>query len=146
MKAQKSIDISAPPQRIWPYLTDPEKVLQWCITFKKFEYMSVQRSGVDTLIYVEEKAGGPLMKLNFKVTDCRENENITLQMVSGTGVKSYMQRWSIEPIPAGSRFTFMEEVGLPFGFIGKLLGSLMEGESAKTVDKMLAKLKMLAEA
>jgi carbon monoxide dehydrogenase subunit G len=145
MKVQKSIDIKATPDKIWPFFVEPEKVLQWCITFKKYEYNNKQYTGVGTPIYIEEQAGGPLMKMNFKITDCKDNEKLSLQMISGTGVKAYKQNWSLEPIPSGSRFTFQEEVTLPFGVIGKLLGSIMEGSSAANVGKMLAKLKSLSE-
>jgi uncharacterized protein YndB with AHSA1/START domain len=145
MKVQKSIDITATPDKIWPFFVDPEKVLQWCITFKKYEYTNKQYNGMDTPIYIEEQAGGPLMRMNFKITDCKDNERLSLQMISGTGVKAYKQIWSLEPIPSGSRFTFQEEVTLPFGILGKLLGTIMEGSSAATADKMLAKLKTLAE-
>jgi uncharacterized protein YndB with AHSA1/START domain len=145
MKVQKSIDIKATPEKIWPFFVEPEKVLQWCITFKKYEYTNKQYNGVGTAIYIEEQAGGPLMKMNFEITDCIANEKLSLQMISGTGVKAYKQDWSLEPIPSGSRFTFQEEVILPFGVIGRLLGSIMEGSSAATVDKMLARLKGLSE-
>lgn len=146
MRVQKSIEIAAPPERIWPFFVEPEKVLQWCITFKRFEYTGNQRSGVETPIYIEEQAGGPLMKMHFKITECKENEKLALRMVSGTGVKSYEQGWSLETIPSGSRFTFREEIELPLGVIGKLLGPILERMSAATVDKMLVKLKALAEA
>jgi hypothetical protein len=86
------------------------------------------------------------MKMDFKITECRENEKLGLRMVSGTGVKAYEQSWSLEPIPSGSRFTFSEDIELPYGVIGKLLGLILEPMSAGTVDKMLAKLKTLAEA
>jgi len=146
MRVKKSIDIAVPPEKVWPFFVEPEKVLRWCITFKKYEYTGSQYSGVDTPIYIEEQAGGPLMKMNFKITDCKENQLLALQMVSGTGVKAYKQDWSLEAIPSGSKFTFSEEVELPYGIIGKLLGTLMEGMSAATVDKMLIKLKTMAEA
>ncbi|MFB0538377.1 MAG: SRPBCC family protein [Anaerolineae bacterium] len=146
MRVQKAIEINAPPKRIWPFFIEPEKVLQWCITFKRFEYTSNQRSGVGTPFYIEEQAGGPLMKMHFKITECKENEKLALRMVSGTGVESYEQSWSLETIPSGSRFTFREEIELPLGVIGKLLGFILERVSAATVDKMLVKLKTLAEA
>ncbi len=146
MKTLKSIEIAAPPNRIWPFFVDPDKVLQWCITFRKFKYTSDRRGGGAASIYIEEQAGGPLMKLYFQIAECSENEMLALRMVSGTGVKSYEQSWSVEAIPAGSRFTFREEIELPLGVIGKLLSPILERMSAATVDKMLIKLKALAEA
>ena len=40
MKVQWSVDIAALPEKIWPFLLDPEKILEWVITFKKFDYNS----------------------------------------------------------------------------------------------------------
>ena len=63
MKIQRAIEINAPPEKIWPFFVEPEKVLQWCITFKKFEYANDQQSGKGTSLYIEEEAGGRLSKM-----------------------------------------------------------------------------------
>ena len=146
MKVQKSIEISAPPNKIWPFLIEPEKILKWCITFLKFEYTGEQRSGAGSTFYLEEKAGGPLMKLNFRITEWVENERVAFSMISGNFVKGYVQSWTVEATPSGSRFTFMEEVKLPYGIIGKIMGLFAKRGSEATVGKMLPKLKSLAEA
>ncbi len=146
MADEKSIDINVSPQKVWPFMVEPEKILKWCITFKKFEYTSQQNTGVGTTVYIEEQAGGPLMKLNFKITDYKENEKLVLHMVSGSGVKVYDLYWSLVPIPTGTRFTLGEEVELPFGMVGRLLRALMKGSTMKTLDQMLMRLKTLAEA
>jgi hypothetical protein len=127
-------------------LIEPEKILKWCITFLKFEYTGEERSGVGTTFYLEEKAGGPLMKLNFRITEWVENERVAFSMISGTFVKGYEQSWTVEATPSGSRFTFMEEVKLPYGIIGKIMGLFGQRGSEATVGKMLPKLKSLAEA
>ena len=147
MKVQRSTEIAVPPDKIWPFLIEPEKILKWCITFRKFDYTGEQHSGVGTPIYIEEKAGPmPLMKLNFKVTEWAENERLAFRMTSGTGVKGYEQSWALQAIPSGSRFTFMENVKLPFGIAGKLIGLVGQNMSKATVGKMLVILKNLVEA
>ena len=146
MKVQKSIEIAAPPDKIWPFLVEPEKILKWCITFLKFEYTGEQRSGVGTTFYLEEKAGGRLMKLNFRITEWVENNRVAFSMISGTFVKGYEQSWTVEATQSGSRFTFIEEVKLPYGIIGKIMGLFAQRGSEATVGKMLPKLKSLAEA
>ena len=146
MRVQRSIEIAALPDRIWPFLVEPEKILKWCITLHKFEYTSEQRRGVGTTIYFEEKAGGPLMKLNFTVTEWVDNERLAFNMTSGNFTKGYEQRWTLEVIPSGSRFTFMEDFKLPYGIVGKILGLFARFGSQANVEKMLAKLKSLAEA
>jgi uncharacterized protein YndB with AHSA1/START domain len=146
MRVQKTIDIAAPPEKIWPFFVEPNRVLQWYSTFRKFEYSGDSRSGVGTPLYIEEQAMGPVMKMNFEISQWNENEKLALHMVSGTGVKAYDQQWSLEPTAAGSRFTFAEQVELPYGVLGKLLGLVGERMSAATVDQMQARLKVLAEA
>ena len=145
MKIQKSIEIKALPKKIWPFLVEPENILQWCITFKKFEYSSDKHIGTGTTFYVEEKASGPLMKLNFIVTEWIENKKLSFKMISGTGVKEYKQVWSLKSTSIGSIFTFFEEVVLPLGVIGKLIGTFLKKSSEAHVYKMLIELKNLAE-
>lgn len=146
MEVEKSIEIAAPPEKVWPFLVEPDKVLQWYRTFQKFEYPTEQREGVGTPIYIEEKAVGPVMKINFVVTEWEQNRRLVIKMESGGGVKGYEQRWSIEPSSSGSKFTLWEQVQLPFGFIGKIMERIGEPMSASTVGQIIAKLKELVEA
>jgi hypothetical protein len=146
MKVQRSLDVSVPAQVIWPYFVIPEKILQWCITFKKFEYSNGKRGEAGAHVYIEEQAGGPLMKMNFEITECIENQKVTLTMLSGPMMKSYQQWWSLAAIPTGTRISFAEEIEFGMGLLGKLLGSFQEKTSLGTIEKMLARLKALVEA
>jgi uncharacterized protein YndB with AHSA1/START domain len=146
MKIERTIEIAAPPWRIWQFFIDPEKVLQWSITFRKFQFTGEQRHGVGTPIYIEEKAGGPLMKMNFEIAEWVENERLRLKMISGAPLKSYEQLWMLAPTDSGSKFTFYEEIIFPLGVIGKLIGSVGQGSSYKFVTEMQSKLKSLVEA
>ena len=146
MRVERSIEIAASAEKIWPFLVEPEKILKWCITFKKFEYTGEKSSSVGTTFYLEEKAGPmPLMKLNFALTEWVENERLAFRKTSGSGVKEYEQSWTVKATPSGSRFTFMEDVELPFSIIGKLIGVVGQLSSAATIKKMLTILKNLVE-
>jgi uncharacterized protein YndB with AHSA1/START domain len=142
----QSIEVAAPPERIWPLLIDPDSVLKWYPTLRTYRYEDAGKRGAGARIYAEEKASGPLMKLHFEITDWVENRALSLHMTSGTGVKGYDQRWAVEPLATGSRFTFDEHVELPFGFLGKLIGKAGQRSSEGHVREMLARLKALAEA
>ena len=98
-----------------------------------------------TPIYIEEKAAGPLMKINFVVSEWDPNRVLAIRMESGGGVKDYKQRWSIEPTSSGCEFTLWEQVELPFGFIGKIMERIAEPMSSSTVEQILTKLKALVE-
>jgi hypothetical protein len=146
MRVQKAIEVNVPANKVWPYFVEPEKIMQWCITFKKFEYSGDQHIGVGTPVYIEEQAGGPLMKMKFEISEWKENEMVTLRMVSGPMMKSYEQFWKLEPTPSGSRINFMEDIEFSLGVIGKLLDSIEARASVGTIDKMQVKLKSLVEA
>jgi hypothetical protein len=146
MEVHESIEIAAPPERIWPLLVEPDNVLKWYPTLRKFEYEGAGEPGPGAMVYAEEKASGMLMKLHFVITDWVEHRTVALHMVSGTGVKGYDQSWRVEPLPAGSRFTFEEHVELPYGVLGSLIGKVGQRSSEAHVKEMLAELKVLAEA
>jgi len=146
MRVRKSVEIAAPPEKVWPYFVEPEKVLAWYATFRRFEYTTDQRAGVGTPVYIEEQTGGGLSRMKFEVTDWKENEKLALRMVSGGNYRSYRMEFSLERTASGSRATFMETVELPYGVIGRLVGVAGERISAAMVGKMEAKLKALAEA
>jgi uncharacterized protein YndB with AHSA1/START domain len=146
MKIQRSVDIKAPPEKIWPLLIDPEKILKWFTLLRKFEYTGDKRGGVGTTFYYEEKTGGQLLKLNFVVTEWIENKKLAFSVTSGS-LKKDDQVWSIEATPSGSRFTAFEDLEMPMGIIGKIIGALLGGMMiGGNIDKILANLKKLAEA
>jgi hypothetical protein len=145
MIVQRSIDIARQGDKIWPFLTSPDKVMKWYTSMQKFEYRGEQHSGVGIPFYFEEEAAGRLMKLNFITTEWVENQILAFKMTSGEFLKGYTQRWTIEPTPSGSRFTYTEDIKLPYGVFGNFLGVFARRSSQATLGKMLTTLKSLVE-
>lgn len=85
------------------------------------------------------------MKLNFVVTEWMENERLAFRMASGNFLKSYEQRWTVETTPSGSRFTYAEDIGLPYGVVGKAMGLFARFGSEAALKKMPTNLKSLVE-
>jgi uncharacterized protein YndB with AHSA1/START domain len=146
MKVQRSIGIAAPPEKIWPYLVEAEKIPKWFNLLRKFEYTGEKRAGVGATFYYEEKSGGQLMKMNYVVTEWVDNKRFAFRVTSGS-LKKDDQVWSIEPIASGSRFTMFEDLDMPMGIFGKIIGflfgNIMIGSNMK---KILSNLKRVAEA
>jgi uncharacterized protein YndB with AHSA1/START domain len=145
MQVQRSIEIKAPLEKIWLWLTEPEKIMKWFTLLKKFEYTGEQRGGAGTTFYYEEKSSGGLMKMHYKVTEWEENRKIAFGVTSGS-LKKDNQIWSLEPTPTGSRFTMFEDLEMPMGIFGKIIGALFgQMMVGKNMEKILANLKRVAE-
>jgi uncharacterized protein YndB with AHSA1/START domain len=143
MKVQRSVEIKATPEKVWPWLTEPEKIMKWFTLLKKFEYTGEKRDGPGATFYYEEKSGGQLMKMNYKVSEWVENKKIAFVLTSGS-LKKDDQVWSLESTTAGSRFTMFED--LEMGILGKVAAPFIKMMVGKNMEKILANLKKVTEA
>jgi uncharacterized protein YndB with AHSA1/START domain len=145
MRIQKSIEIKAVAEKIWPLLSEPANIAKWCSPAKKMRRTNEQHTGLGTTFYFEERAVGRLMKLNFIVTEWFENHSVTFKMTSGNLVKGYEQRYTLETTKTGIRVTCFEKVKLPFGILGKCFGLFRRPFSEGHLVRMLAELKVMGE-
>ena len=145
LRISRSIESVASAETLWLFLIEPERIQKWCVPIRKFRHTGEQRSGVGTTFSFEEKAAGQLMKLNFVITEWVVNRSLAFRMTSGNLVKGYEQRYTIEAIPTGSRFTCTEDIELPYGILGKFIGLFRRSFSEAHLERMLLELKSLAE-
>jgi len=146
MRVERSIEISASPEKVWPFLSKPEKILQWYAPLQRFEYTGQQKGGVGAPFRFVEKTAAGTVRLDCVVTEWVEDELFAFRMISGTMMKEYAERWTVEALQSGCRFTFREEGELGMGVLGRVLQPLAERGSGAVVEGMLTRLKSLAEA
>ena len=145
MRISKSIESAASAERMWLFLVQLDKVTKWCTPIMKFRRTGERSSGVGTTFSFEERAAGQMMKLNFIITEWVVNRSLAFKMTSGNLVNGYAQRYTIETTPTGSRFTCTEDIELPWGIIGRFAGLFRRSVSEALLERMLVKLKALAE-
>jgi uncharacterized protein YndB with AHSA1/START domain len=146
MHVETSVEIGVPPEAVWALLDDPEKVLEWYFPWEEFEYTSDQQGGLGSTLFFRERMGVQSVGLHCTVTDWVEQEIIAFEMSEGPSLIShYTERWTLEAIPTGSRFTLTVQAEFPGRIINALLGPIAERGSAANVEKMMARLKLLAE-
>ncbi len=121
MHVQMAVDIEAAPDKVWPYLVEPDKTMQWYTMLKKFEYTS-EDAGPDSTFYWEEDVRGKIYSNHFRTTEWVENRVFAYEMTSGNFFKSYTERWGIEETPTGSRFSFMTPWSSPTDPLGRSWG------------------------
>jgi len=145
LKIQRSIEIKAQAAKIWTLLVTPDHIAQWC-PVETIRYSGKQRTGLETLFYFEERAIGKLLKMHFKVTEWVLFESVAFKMTSGDFVKGYEQRYTMERTSTGNHFTCFEDVKMPYGILGRIGGLFRRRISEGRLERMLFKLKRLAEA
>ncbi len=136
MQVQMSVDIEAPPEKVWPYLVEPEKAMEWYTMLKKFEYTNGE-GGPDSTFYWEEDVRGKIYSNHFKTTEWVENRVFAYEMTSGNFFKAYSERWEIKPTETGSQFSFLDTQVFPYGFFGKIMGWFGERMAKKSSEMIL---------
>ncbi len=144
-RVERAIEIAAPPEKVWQFITEPEKLLQWG-NLKQFEFMSEQRDSVGTPFYVvAEESGGRLRKVDCIVTGWAENDRFAFRGTA-RGIKRLDSEYLVKANESGSKLTITEDVTLPWGIIGKIIGWLFVCKRMqKDIEGKLANLKKLLE-
>ena len=109
MEINRSIKIEAAPERIWPFLVEPEKIVQWCFTLRSFEYTSQISHGTGATFKYREQGRLHSVELNCIITEWVENKRISFEMTGGKSYKGYKETWMIEPCSGGSKFSFIQQ-------------------------------------
>jgi uncharacterized protein YndB with AHSA1/START domain len=145
MRVHMAIDISAPPEVVWPYLVEPEKVMQWYDMLKVFRYTSEER-GPGSTFYWEEEVRGKIYSNHFRTTEWVENRVFPYEMTESSYFKGYTERWAIEPTEEGCRFSFDDQLVFPYGLWGRVMGWFGERMAKGSSQQILQNLKHLAES
>ena len=145
MRVHLGVDIEAPPETVWSYLVEPEKVMQWYDMLEVFEYTNEER-GPGSTFYWEEDVRGKIYRNHFRTTEWVPNRVFAYEMTESSFFKCYTERWALEPTPTGCRFSFDDSLVFPYGPWGRVMGWFGEKMAKKSSRQILQNLKRLSEA
>jgi uncharacterized membrane protein len=120
-RIEKSIEIKASPQEIWP-LISWDKVPTWMSQIKKAEYSSKEKEGVGGVAHVCGKAGGVKSEWDAETTEWTEYSRVAWRSVAGTftGFGSMTLFRSKNSTVA----VFMVDYDLPYSISGNIVNKL----------------------
>jgi len=144
MKAENSIEIAAPPEKIWSLLTERENLLKWHPRAQTFDFIGEQRSGVGATFYMVGKSDGRLMRSVCEITDWQENKKFAFHEILGM-TKKFDAAYTIEATETGSRLTMMWDTVMPYWIIGSIMLLFFRKQWVEMSDQMIANIKSLAE-
>lgn len=142
-RIEKSIEINAPPEKIWPLL-HWENCPQWYAPFKKVEHTSKEKHVVGETVHIRGEVAGVKAEWDGETTEKIENQKITWRSIGGsfTGFGTYV----LTPAKAGTKLGMMMDYEMPYSILGKLMDKLkFQKAFEKSIDDGLKKLKEIAE-
>ena len=128
-KIERSIDIEAPPEKVWP-MVYWDKIPQWLDMIKKAEFTSKDKDKLGATAHVVGEAAGIKAEWDAETTEWTENKRFAWRTTAGTftGFGSM----TLSPVKAGTKATFLMDYDLPYSFLGKLVDKL---RVSKQMDK-----------
>jgi uncharacterized membrane protein len=144
-KIEKSIEIEAPPEKIWEMLA-LDRLPEWNEEYGNVKYTSEVRSPKDKYrvgasSHTNIKGAGAI---DFEITESLENEKMTFRMI-GKRANNTVVTYVLESVDGGTKFAYMMTFKLPWGILGTFLGKLGKGILEKEAEKSLEKLKNILE-
>ncbi len=121
VKLNKSIEIKARPEQLWP-IVQWDRVSEWFDILKKIEHTSEVKDGVGATAHVFANAGGIKVEWDSKTVEWKENEKIAWRTTGGQ-VKM-TSSMTFTPTEDGTKVTFDMDYTMPFSILGKLIGKL----------------------
>jgi len=146
-KVEKSIEIRAPPERVWEMLA-LDRWSEWQVGGG---FTSLQMEGIKFTSEVntpEDKyrvgaSARPKWEATFKVTESLKNEKITY-LIEEQKTNSTITL-VLEPIEEGTKLTYAVNYEMPWGIFGKFIEKLFKGIGEGQLEKSLEKLKNILE-
>jgi uncharacterized membrane protein len=142
-RIEKSIEIKAPPEKVWPYVFW-DRVPEYLDTIKKAEYTSKEKLGVGATAHIWSSVAGSKDEWEAETTEWIENRKHAWRTISGnlTAIGSM----TYTPIKGGTKATFVMDYDLPYSVLGKLIDKLrVSKEMDKGMEQAMKKLKERAE-
>jgi len=132
--------IDAPPQLIWEYLADPEKLVEWHAGYTSVSVLTTQQTGVGVRRRCAVTGGGK--DVIEQITAWVDGLGYEYQLVDGGPYRLFRGRFRLQPGPDGTSVQWTVEY-TPKGLLGKLR-DLLSGRKELTA-MMAASLRELRQ-
>lgn len=131
-----SVDVPAPPERVWAAVTDWERQGEWILatTVRRTAPTAV---GLGTEVEAVTGLGGFGVRDTMRVIEWDPPRRCVVEhtgrVIRGRGIFEVAGR------PGGSRFTWTEELQLPFGALGRAAWPLVKPLSRSGLQRSLTR-------
>ena len=144
MKVERTVDIAAPPERVYDVVMDPSRLDEWVTIHHHLEGSPPRRLQRGSLLTQYLKLAGRRFKVRWKVV---ENDPCKRVVWEGKGPVASHARvvYGFSDNGGGTRFSYTNEYELPGGPLGRLAGRTLRRITAKELDGSLRRMRSLVE-
>jgi carbon monoxide dehydrogenase subunit G len=144
MKVERTIEIAAPPERVYEVVMDPNRLEDWVTIHDHLEQAPDGSLEQGSELVQCLRLAGRKFNVQWEVV---ENEACRRVVWDGKGpVHSHARVvYGFEPNGEGTRFSYSNEYDLPGGVLGRMAGGAVRRITSKEVDATLKRLKKLLE-
>ena len=134
LKFSSSVEIDAPPEKVWALVNDLEEWPQWIPSMKKIEKLSEGALGVGSQIHVTAKSI-ITVKLLMTITEFVPGRHAVMQgKVLGTNMTRY---YTFEPVNQRTRLTAGGEVSGLLAFLVRRGGQALSEEIVQAAKRKI---------
>jgi carbon monoxide dehydrogenase subunit G len=144
MKAERTVDLTAPPERVYDLVMDPDRLDEWVTIHDHLEDAPSGQLEEGSQLTQCLKLAGSKFKVRWTVV---QNDRCRRVVWEGKGPVASHARviYEFEPNREGTRFSYANEYELPGGPLGRLAERTVSRMTKKALDGSLQRLKQLVE-
>jgi carbon monoxide dehydrogenase subunit G len=144
VKAERTVEIAASPERVYDVVMDPERLDEWVTIHDHLQDSPPAKLEQGSELTQCLKLAGRRFNVRWKVV---ENDPCERVVWDGKGPVGSHARvvYEFEPQGQGTRFSYANEFDLPGGPLGRLAGRTVSRFTKNALDSSLQRLKSLVE-
>lgn len=145
-KMTKSVEIKAPPEKVFAFLTDTEKLNEIAKGDVEFKQTSQGPWRVGTTMHWISRQGGQKVEADMEVTEFEKNKKATVSTVGASKLK-LKQTCAVEPTANGTKLTYIMNYTVPYSILGKVIDRLkVQKDVEKSIERQFMDAKAALEA
>jgi carbon monoxide dehydrogenase subunit G len=139
MRFESSIDINAPPDRVWALMDKLEQWPQWMPSIKKIERISKGPLAIGSQLSVTAKVSGLTVKLLMTIIKFVPEQTVVMQ---GRALGTSLTRFYIlEPLDGKTKVTIGGDVSGALAWLARRGGRAVSDEMTQAAKKRIEGLK-----
>ncbi len=144
-KLEREIEIEAPPDRVYDVLADPACLGDWVTIQEELEEAPKGDLREGSTLRQRMKVAGRRFRLSWTVIEAVRPSRIVWEGHGPMGSTAKAIYELSGNSDGGTRFSYLNEYGLPGGVAGRLAGRAILAAAGREADRTLKRLKKLVE-